>query len=237
VGDSSKSKTLFVARESIREFFRRHRNVYFITFTEPGRPVGVSCWTKDEAEAAFKPFRDRCSREGVSVLVVWERQQRGSWHPHCLVSKRFDAVELRSWMTARGWGPQMKMEWVSAIQRITSHDGRGGPPSTKIYAPQRDRVCNYLTKYLTKSIRETEGCLKKKVFGGSRDAKAGCVNFKWVPWEKAGAFLFAAGLEYFIAFNGTAPKFREMMSVIRLGVEATGWASVDPLWEFGFPSG
>jgi hypothetical protein len=52
--------------------------------------------------------------------------------------------------------------------------------------------------------------------------------------------LFAAGLPLFIALNGGnsfshAQLFRHASEIIRLGVEDTGWASVDPWWEFGFP--
>jgi hypothetical protein len=92
--------------------------------------------------------------------------------------------------------------------------------------------------------------LKKKVFGASHRVKAGTTNFSWTPCEKAGAFLYAKGREFFLQLYGCPPgrwmkerdgrpgrwvlSFAEILSVIRLGVEVTGWADVDPLWSFAF---
>jgi hypothetical protein len=223
---SSKAKSLHVARLSIEEFFRKHRDVYFLTFTEPGRKADQSYWTKDEAEAAFKPFRDLCSRRGCELLVVWEIQKRGSWHPHCLVNQRFDVVQMRSWMVARGWGPQMRFVWVTR-----PHSGVSQMPEL----PEVGRITRYLTKYLTKSAYSVSDSTKKKVFGGSKSSRAGDTGFKWCPWVKAGSFLWQAGRGLFVQLNGRQPKFRDVREVIRLGVEETDWADYDPLWEFGFP--
>lgn len=232
----SKSKTLEVARVSIENFFLRHRQVWFITFTQPGLESEFDeLWTKDEAEAHFKPFRDLCARRGAELLVVWERQKRGAWHPHCLVSKRFDVAWLRPWMVERGWGRQMRLEHLGRVTKSEFYGPNDPDNWTRTSVPGAKRIVSYLTKYLTKSVKDVDGCEKKKVFCSSRTAKAGGVSFKWVPWLKAGSFLYAAGLEYFKEFEGRRPRFRDMAMVIRLGVEATGWADYDPLWEFGFP--
>jgi len=231
---SSKAKTLLVARTSIEQFFLQHQDVYFLTFTEPGRAEGETLWTKDEAEVHFKPFRDLCSRRGIALLVIWERQKRGSWHPHCLIDRFLDINWVRSWMVSRGWGRQMRVEWLT---RHTRTSMSGGVLRAERYHPGMQKVIRYLTKYLSKSVHSTAGCDKKKVFGGSRDSKAGSTAFKWAPWVKAGAYLYAAGCALFFQLNGHRPSFRDMNYVIRLGVEDTGWADYDPLWEFGFPSG
>src|SRR6187431_2309631 len=140
---SSKAKTLLVAQTSIENFFLTHADVYFLTFTEPGRKEGESCWTKDEAEKHFKPFRDYCSRRGVALLVVWERQKRGSWHPHCLIDKFLDVNWLRAWMVERGWGTQMRVEWLTRHVRTTYEEGRKS--SVNSYTPGAQKVVRYLT--------------------------------------------------------------------------------------------
>jgi len=220
---NSKAKTLHVAQVSIEQFFRQHRDVYFLTFTEPGRKAEEDYWTKDQAEAAFKPFRDLCARRGVSIIVVWERQKRGSWHPHVLANQFFDVNHLRAWMVERGWGVQMRLEWVT---RPVEGQGR-----------KVEGIIRYLTKYLTKSVHQVSGYEHRKCFCASADAKCGGTSFRWVPWIRPGSYLYAMGFEYFLAMNERFPNFRDVMEVIRYGVEATGWADIDPLWEFGFPSG
>lgn len=226
---SSKAKTLHVAEVSIEQFFRTHSDVYFVTFTEPGRKEGEEYWTKDQAEACLKPFRDLCSRRKISLLVVWERQKRGAWHPHCLTNKYLDVNWLRPWMMDRGWGPQMRLEWLTRHTKETYESGR---KTVEHYMPGAQKVIRYLTKYLTKSSKETSDAQHKKVFGGSADSKCGSTQFAWAPWVCAAPFLYAWGRSLFVQLYGRCPEFADMRHVIRLGVEDSGWADVDFLWEF-----
>jgi hypothetical protein len=216
-----------VAEQSICNFILRNEgHCYFWTFSEPGRSAGEVLWTKDEAEAHFKPFRDLCDRQGVELLVVWERQKRGAWHPHCLVNKRFDVNWLRPWMVSRGWGPQMRVELLARHKKFDHgwHDIGG----------DTQRVFRYLTKYLTKSRTGPED-VKKKIFSCTgAGVKAGSTSFSWVQTEKPGRWLYWHGRELFRELYGRLPKWRDAMAVIRVGVEATGWADVDFLWEFQF---
>lgn len=218
----------------MEEFFRRNRDVYFITFTEPGRPDGVY-WTKDEAEKHFKPFRDLCARRRVELIVVWEKQQRGAWHPHCLVNQYFDVNTLRPWMVERGWGQIMRLEWVTRHRASVWAQ----PHAAQMEHCHMGRIMRYLSKYLCKSLHDPEARFadKSKVFGASRSAKAGGTSFRWAPWVRAGSMLWYYGQEFFVLFHGRQPRFLDSMEVIRLGVEATDWASCDPLWEFGFKFG
>jgi len=237
---SSKAKTVHLAKVSIENFFLRHKSVYFLTFSEPGRHDGEAYWTKDEAEAHFKPFRDYCARRSLELLVFWERQKRGAWHPHCLVNGRLDVNLVRPFMVSRGWGQQMRFEWVTRTTTQTFNDSTGQVQSVTS-APKAKWLASYLTKYLTKSMRSTEGATHSKCFGGSSAAKAGGTSFRWAPWVKPGAMLYAAGLSVFLQLNGgesltRSQLFRHTSLIIRLGVEDTGWADIDPWWEFNFPS-
>jgi hypothetical protein len=228
------SKSAFISSESIASFFRRHMAVYFLTFSEPGRMPGENLWSKDEAEQHFKPFRDYCARRGIELLVVWERQVRGSWHPHCLVDKYIDVNFMRPWMMARGWGQQMRFEWVGRTK--LQWDGRAWsqPQGSSSHC---SRVANYLIKYLRKSSAQVESSVKKKCFGGSRRAKAGTTKFSWMPEEKPGAYLYAMGRALFVQLFGHLPTFRDIGTVVRLGVGESDWDKIDFLWEFSVPSG
>lgn len=235
---TGKAKTVHVARVSIENFFLRHKNVYFLTFSEPGRSEGEAYWTKDEAESHFKPFRDYCSRRGLELLVFWERQKRGAWHPHCLVDGRIDVNFMRPFMVKRGWGQQMKFKWITRKTSYSFSDS-GGVHVVES-CPEALSLARYLTKYLTKSMHSSGVATHKKCFGGSSAAKAGGTSFRWVPWVKPGAMLYAAGLSFFLQLNGGQSVsryelFRRTSDIIRLGVEVTDWASLDPWWEFQFP--
>lgn len=234
---ATKPKTRYLAEVSIVHFLRKHKVVSFITLTEPGRAEGEHYWTKDEAEARFKPLADRFRRERVEWLVFWERQQRGSWHPHILCSKRYWIGKrgeggMRDWLTVRGWGDQMKFRQVTApVSMFRNEDSFGMSPEKRDERLRGWRIVRYLCKYITKSIVE-DTCSKQKAFGGSAAAKCGGVSFKWVPAVCAAAFLYAMGDRVFFDLYGRHPHFREMRFVIRLGVEDQGWQSVDPWWEF-----
>lgn len=215
-----KAKTKLVAELSAGNFIRQHPHVYFWTFTEPARPDGVY-WTKTEAETHFKPFEDWLRRNGVAHLVFWERQQRGAWHPHVLVDRRIEVDWLRPWMVARGWGPIMKCKYVVRGMSDTD-DGRGPRIGPK-------RLVGYLVKYLTKAYTDDLVEPRKKFFGGSRDAKAGNVRFKWVPWVEPHAMLYHWGRIFFRELHkDTLPTFRDMRYILKLGVEYVDWTAQDP---------
>jgi hypothetical protein len=243
---SSRPKTRYIAELSIEQFIEQNSgHCWFWTFSEPprfGDPFSSDPavqarrdafigplprrWTKDEAEAAFKPFRDLCARREIKMLVVWERQDRGSWHPHVLVNRYLDVNFLRPWMMNRGWGQQMKAESLFHSRTING----GGWTAWQGGA---QHVIRYLTKYLTKS-RTGPADFKKKIFSASAGVKVGVTNFRWLPEIRPGAYLYFFGRSLFEQLYGEPPSFRDMMQCIRLGVEETGWADIDPLWEFGF---
>jgi len=216
-----KRKTRYLAEVSIEQFIRQYpKSTYFYTFTEPGRKEGESFRTKTEAEACLKPFLDRVRREGGQFLVFWERQKRGAWHPHILLNRRLNIAWLRPFMVERGWGEQMFLKYVTVG---LDSDGRG----PRIGAP---RLIRYLVKYLTKAQTDDAVEPRKKFFGGTHAAKAGNVQFKWASWFEPTAMLFYYGRQLFVELHGEQPGFHAMAYVVRLGVEATDWLSVDPWW-------
>jgi hypothetical protein len=93
------------------------------------------------------------------------------------------------------------------------------------------KLASYLMKYLTKGVVDAWET-KKKLFGGSRSAKAGNVKFRWMPTVNAAAYLYHYGRELFIELYGKLPTWRQTNAVVRLGIETCDWASVDPWWEF-----
>jgi len=211
-------------------------STYFVTLSEPGRKEGVPLWTKDEAEAALKPFKDRLRREGAAFLIFWEQQSRGSWHPHMLISKRYHLGKsgeghLRDWLTTRGWGPQMKFKYVevpTAVCRVA--EGFGLNPGDDAKNTRAWKLVRYMIKYLRKGIVE-DGVAHKKLFGGSASAKKGDVKFNWMPGINPSSYLYHFGRELFVEIEGRIPAWDETQYCIRLGVEATNWMDIDPWWQ------
>lgn len=209
---SSKLKTRYVAECSVIEFFRRHSgSVYYWTFT-----LLDASLTKGEAVKRFRPLADRWRRRKGEWLLFWERQKRGAWHVHVLVSCREDVIFLRQWMVARGWGQQMRVEWF----RLSSLNG---VPYVNF------RVLRYLLKYVTKSVSDDFGD-RLKPFGGCMSARVGTTRFAWMPEENPSAYLYYWGRQLFFELEGRQPSWRETASVLRLGAECTGWLSIDPWW-------
>lgn len=213
-------KTLYIAESSINRFFWKHKDVYYWTFTFADNVVD-----KGEAERRVKPLRDAFSRRGFEYFGVWERQTRGAWHLHMLVDHWLDVTKLRPWLVARGWGVQMRAEHVSKRSWYDPERGQWMHDANRENAVKR-----YLLKYLTKTFREeVDG--KKKIVFSTRGAKSGTTRFKWHWSIHPGAYLYHYGRELFIEVNGRLPRWCDISDVIRFGVEAVDWLSVDPLWD------
>ena len=226
-----KTKTRYLAEESIKRFLLQNRNVYFWTFTEPGtNPDGTPrdvLWTKTQAEEHIKPFLDMLRRKGFDHLLVWELQKRGSWHPHILINGRLEVVVIREWMMKRGWGQQMRAEWVVRGGRFFDKFGNVSTPEALI-----DYVTKKLRKYLLKARTNDDVEPRKKFFGGTASAKVGNVRFSWNPaTDTAHSMLYYYGRNLFTEIFGSPPNFRDLPCVMRLGVEDRNWLDVDFLYE------
>lgn len=180
---------------------------------------------KAEAEAIFKPLRDLIKRKGGTIAGVWEKQERGSWHCHFLTNVYLDVNHLRPWLVERGWGPQM---FVKRVQVAMHPDGQGRWVAD---VSSVKRLVRYLGKYITKTLAGANGEKSTRVFFASADARIGSVRFSWMPEVNPYAYLYYYGRALFFVLNGRQPSFKEVKDVIRLGVEDTDWASIDPWFD------
>jgi hypothetical protein len=242
-----RSKTRHLAATSIDNFLLEHKKIYWWTFTEPGKNDDGSdrtLNTKTQAEQNLRPFIDWLRRHDIPYLVIWELQERLSWHPHVLTAeKRIEVEWLRPWMMERGWGQQMKAVFVR---------GGGGaelsslPAGVQVkQAKVRDYLVKSLRRYLLKARTDDALEPRKKFFGGSRGCRvpgtnkwkvppavAGNTKWRWNPWiDTAHAMLWSQGRSLFFELHQAQPGWRDMSYVMRLGVEVMDWTSVDFLYE------
>lgn len=218
---ASTKKTKYLAETSAELFVARNMGkgiaVYFWTFS-----FVENLTDKDEAERRLKPFRDLVRRRGGEMLVFWEPQARGAWHPHIVVNMYFDVNLLRPWMMRRGWGPQMRVE---KIQRQSRYTSRGWVNDDQACA----KLVRYLSYYLTKTV-ERLGPFKKP-FGGSQGAKLGNTNFKWTVLHNPYDSLRAWGRRAYQMLFGEIPSWRVPSSfLVRLGYEYCDYGEFDPFY-------
>jgi hypothetical protein len=220
---SSKPKTLHLAELSLVSLLSSG-TCYYWTLT-----TAKNVTSKAEAEAIAKPLWDRIRHLGGKRLHFWERQARGAWHVHFITDLYLDVNELRPWLIERGWGPQMRAERVREENaRFDPERGTWSSDNSRYV-----RLVRYLQKYITKSITDDSGH-RVKAFGGSRDAKMGNCQFRWVPWVRPGAYLYYYGAQLYRELYSENPKFFQVGLIVRMGVEATDWLETDPWW---MPSG
>jgi len=221
---------------SVEQFLWRHPSTYWWTFT-----FADCLEEKSVAMKRAKPFfdlvarRTGLSRGGDSIektkgeyLSFWELQTRGAWHLHVLVSCFFDVNWLRPWMVKRGWGQQMRVEFVRVSHTMSSSEWSGGQAPGPHTSHGASKLGRYLTKYLTKSVDDVKG---KKPFSGSYSAKAGTVKFSWLPEQNPYAYWFYWGRGVFFDLYGRPANFRDFRHVMRLGYEACDWVALDPWTE------
>lgn len=236
-------KTREVASVSVQQFIWTRVNVYYWTFT-----IHEAITDKEVAMARAKPFFDLIRRRTElrdyhtgakrsyypgSYLAFWELQTRGAWHLHLLTGVRFDVNWLRPWMVERGWGQQMRVEYVNPAHRCTvaSSDPRdltAPVPGVCNSSNGGRRLARYLTKYLTKSLDEVPG---KKAFNASREARFATTGFAWAPWVSPYSYFFYYGRELFVQLYGRQPLFfggDDLRHLMRLGYEAVEWWLRDP---------
>lgn len=220
----SRAKTRFAAELTLQGIVQNcpeGRCVTFFTFTM--RDV---C-SKGEAEHRLEPFKDLVRRRGGNLAGVWERQVRGAWHVHGFVDLYFDVRELRPWMVERGWGQQMFLKRLDVKAHFNGQTWIVDVSSVKW-------ALRYILKYVTKSFADDEGNRMRPFFCTAR-VKAATVRFSWRKEVNPSSYLHYWGRALFLTLYGRQPKFHELDHVMRLGLEDTDWASVDPWcrWALG----
>ncbi len=155
----TRAKSRYILEQSLIGFIERnHGHCFYWTFT-----FHDNVTDKREAERRIKPFFDYLDRKRASCVGVWERQARGAWHPHLLTDAYLDVNELRPWLKARGFGAQMRVEWI----------GKG---SHLWQDPLK--LVRYLIKYLGQEYRERIPGRERLAFF-RWGAKCGSTKFHW----------------------------------------------------------
>ncbi len=219
---SSRSKTRYGFQQASIRFLRQFwRTSKFLTLT-----FEENVTDRAEANRRFKVVEDWLSRREVVWLGVWERQHRGAWHVHLLISHRVQIQELRSFIVRRGWGRICNI-------RNTGSDVVGRGAQGRRYAWPKNpndsdfaHCAKYLAKYLDKHDIENDGMLRKfSLVVGSRSVRCWSTAFAWADGGSR-AWRFGLPLFYELAQDlgvsnpyGKRATWSNRSLILRLGYE------------------
>jgi len=216
-------KSIHIFKGSVERYFAENEDVYYWTFT-----FHDNVTDKAEAEKRFKPFRDRVTKRGGSMIGVWEKQKRGAWHVHVLINYFENVNEIRPWMVARGWGQMCKVERVMRIK--TCKDGKWETDRRS-----EIKIWKYLIKYLCKGKREIQesACMidkKKKLLIYMNRCKVGTTRFSWMPSENPASMIYYWGKRFYFELWRKFATFRQYSLIMKLGAEYLNYYDEDPFY-------
>jgi hypothetical protein len=154
-------KLSFAVVLSVQEIVRTSKAPTFDTFT-----FAENVLDKLEASKRWRRLKARLKRRypGLRAVGVWQRQERGAWHFHCVFDRRLDVVWTRSAAIECGFGPQLNMRAVGDL-----------PGMKQGWGPQR--VAKYLTRYITRDVSEGDPGVRLSDYCG--DCRKATTAFKW----------------------------------------------------------
>jgi hypothetical protein len=193
---------------AVREISRRHNYPILCTLT-----FADNLTDKAEARRRWKALRERILRRwpDLEAVGVWQRQARGAWHLHLVVSHPMSAVELREKATACGWGVQMRLDFIDKAPQGYRR-GQGA-----------QKVGRYVTRYIVRDLEEEDSGECLTVWIGTKN---GTTAFHW---NGGMAYLRRRGLDF---LQDMEPDHRRsLVPAVRWQVEAPHWLLVRLGWE------
>jgi len=204
----SRPKTAYILKLSLRWLLLGcYRSAYFWTLTFKENVTEMT-----EARRRFKSIADYLRRRGVFAVGAFQRQNRGAWHVHLVVTKYVDVNQLREFAMARGWGSFLN------VRKVTVHDS--GPAAVK----DIERVVHYISRYVSRDFLNQCGPGSTLGYDGEKltiyvgkGLQKGVVRFGWVGGLAA---VYRAGCYLFNELYHSRPGFADHEYVMRLGLEA-----------------
>lgn len=191
------------AIEFIAESFTR---ATFATFT-----FGENILSKREAAKRWRRLKARLRYRFPDLLGVgvWQRQKRGAWHLHLVVSQRVSIEWLRDAALACGFGSYVNLKAVDIRDRNVFNFDRSPIAGAR-------EVARYITRYLSRGRETCDKGVRVVEYLG-REARVQTMRFSWV-----GGFarLWRAGVAEWFKTWGVRPSYEIFDEVIQLGWDA-----------------
>lgn len=184
---NSRPKTAYLLQVAISWLCLHYEQTYFGTFTFAENVTELS-----EAKKRWRPVRDYLARKGVVAVGSWERQKRGAWHVHVVISDRVEIEELRAFCMSRGWGSFINLRRVSTK-----------PFGCEGWKQDVEKVSGYLCSYVAKNLGGAAWGESLSIYVG-RDARRGNVKFCWGDGLSA---VWRAGLAFYWDLHHRRPNF------------------------------
>lgn len=146
---------------AIEMILKRNPLSVFATFT-----FAENVTEKEEASKRWRRLDARIQRkwEGIVGAGCWQRQERGAWHLHMVISRPVPISDLREMAVACGFGTFVNLRLIG--------EHKGHRPGWS-----RSRVISYISRYVTRASGEDKGVRVVQYMGSAR---VSTTAFGWV---------------------------------------------------------
>jgi hypothetical protein len=219
---NSRAKTKYLFEESLRAFLKAYAGravLLTLTFQD-------NVTDKAEAERRFKPVKDWLVARKFFGLGVWQRQKRGAWHLHLVLSDNMLAYLpvnlLRDFAMRCGWGSFCNIRLIRRTENGENvvgeyQEGRGVR-----------NVVAYLSRYLVRDLGDGQDKRVRLVcWVGRRRVKKGNVRFAWTHGAARAWRLGCAVLDELITYAEGGWKRRGWQWRWLGEIMDVGWAELE----------
>jgi hypothetical protein len=196
------AKIAYAVALGISEIVRTSQSPILATFTFKENVTDMH-----EAKRRWHCLRERIKRRygRVRGVGVWQRQERGAWHFHCVLDRFFDIGWLREAALATGFGTFVDLKFIRPRNGFNFIGGKA--------------VAQYLTRYMVRDL--SDGNQGERLVTYLGDGRVGSSRF---GWARGMALLYRLGRPLYFELFQRIPRFEEYWLIVRIG-----WESLDSL--------
>ena len=205
---SAHARTAFAVQLAIEYLAREFTRCTFCTFT-----FHENITVKREAAERWEPLKKRLKRKFKSLMGVgvWQRQKRGAWHLHMVMSQRVAIEWLRAAAMDCGFGSFINIKYVDSSDKARVHNFK----DAKIVGAKD--VASYITRYLWRARDSKDKGVRLTEYLGK--CRISTVRFSWVGGMSR---VWRAGVAAWVELWGCEPSFEGWENVISLGWGSLG---------------
>lgn len=207
-------KVTYAVDLAVKELVRTSPQPIFATFTFQENITDMN-----EAKRRWHRLRERIKRlyPRIRGVGVWQRQQRGAWHFHCVFDRPIPVEWLRPAALECGFGTFVNLQRLKAVNGYR-------PPDLK-------RIIGYITRYLAKDLGGDNDAWVRTVTYIGNGRVASC-RF---GWARGMGKLYRLGRSIYFELFQTLPRFDSYWLIVRIGWDLLSEMEQDAMLSRGGP--